>query len=167
MMIPKYAILEIERRWLVRREHLPDLAGLDSILIEDIFFPGTRMRLRKMTSAGGTIYKLGKKYGKISDIEEPITNIYLDETEYAFFASLPGNHLVRRRYHHATGNRTYFINVALDGEGPILVEAEYHSREDALADTPPDFCGVEVSANAEFEANRLVMTMNDMSPQAG
>lgn len=158
-MIPKYTILEIESRWQARLERLPALDGLESILIEDIYFPGTRTRLRKMTSAGGTIYKLGKKYGKISDIEEPIVNIYLDEAEYAFFATLPGKHLARRRYHYTPGNQTYLINVALNGEGPILIEAEYPSRERALADTPPDFCGVEVSTNVEFEAARLAVAM--------
>lgn len=154
-MLPKYAILEIERRWLARLDRLPTLAELEFVLIEDIYFAGTRMRLRKMTLAGGLVYKLGKKYGKISDIEEPIANIYLDEAEYAFFATLPGRRLARRRYPYAVGRRTYFISVILNGEGPILIEAEYPSRESALADTPPDFCGLEVSADADFEAVRF------------
>lgn len=167
MTIPKYAILEIERRWLARPERLPDLHVPDSILVEDIYFPGTRLRLRKMTgNDGAIIYKLGKKYGKISTIEEPITNIYLDEKEYELLAALPGHRLARRRYHYPAGNQTYYINVIVDGEGPVIVEAEYQSRAAAQADTPPDFCGVEISASAEFEAHRLATTVDDALPQA-
>lgn len=151
-MIPKYAILEIERRWLARPELLPELSSLDHMLIEDVYFPDTRMRLRKMTIAGGMVCKLGKKYGKISDIEEPIVNIYLDEAEYTFFAALPGRRLARRRYHYLAGGRTYNINVAPDSTTPIIVEAEYDSRESALLDAPPPFCGLEISDDPAFEA---------------
>ena len=151
-MIPKYAILEIERRWLARSELLPELGSLDHMLVEDVYFPGTRMRLRKMTGAGSIVYKLAKKYGKISSIEEPIVNIYLDENEYSFFAALPGRRLVRRRFHFHAGGRTYSINMILEGEGPIIVEAEYESREIALRDVPPPFCGDEISNDVFYEA---------------
>ena len=151
-MIPKYAILEIERRWLARPELLPELSSLEHLLIEDVYFPDTRLRLRKMTGAGGVGYKLGKKYGKISGIEEPIVNIYLDEAEYALFAALPGRRLVRHRYHYLTGGRTYNINVALGNTTPIIVEAEYDSRESALLTVPPPFCGPEISDDPAFEA---------------
>jgi CYTH domain-containing protein len=157
MNIPKYALLEIERRWLALPERLPDLSALESVLIEDIYFPETRLRLRKMSAAGGTIYKLAKKYGKISAIEEPIVNIYLDEVEYSLLATLPGLYLTRQRYHYPGGDQAYFINVIVNGEGPMIVETEYGSRAIALADTPPDFCGVEISANVEFEAAQLAV----------
>ncbi len=60
-MIPKYAILEIERRWLARPELLPELSSLDYMLIEDVYFPDTRLRLRKMTIAGGVVYKAARR----------------------------------------------------------------------------------------------------------
>jgi CYTH domain-containing protein len=157
MKTPKYAILEIERRWLAPPERLPDLSALEAVLIEDIYFPKTRLRLRKMNMAGGTVYKLAKKYGKISAIEEPIVNIYLDEVEYSLLATLPGLYLTRQRYHYPGGDQAYFINVIVNGEGPMIVETEYGSRAIALADTPPDFCGVEISANVEFEAAQLAV----------
>lgn len=151
-MIPKYAILEIERRWLARPELLPELSSLEHMLIEDVYFPDTRLRLRRMTSADGVVYKLGKKYGKISGIEEPIVNIYLDEAEYSLFAALPGRRLARRRYHYSSGGRTYNINVALDSTIPIIVEAEYDSRDSAFLDAPPPFCELEISDDPAFEA---------------
>jgi CYTH domain-containing protein len=156
-MIPKYAILEIERRWLAWPERLPDLSLLEFMLIDDIYFPHTRLRLRKMSLAVGYVYKLAKKYGKISEIEEPIVNTYLDEAEYALLATLPGRQLTRKRFHYRQGNQMYFINVIVHGEGPIIVEAEYASREEALADTSPDFCGAEISADVEFEAAQFAV----------
>lgn len=151
-MSTKYTVAEIERRWLARPELLPDLSTLTSTLIEDIYFPNTRLRLRKMTADDGVVYKLGKKYGKISDIEEPITSIYLTTEEYALFAALPGKRLRRRRYHYRFGERDYSINVVLDSDGPVIIETEYLSRESATADSPPPFCGREVSGEVEFEA---------------
>jgi CYTH domain-containing protein len=161
-MIPKYAILEIERRWLAWPERLPDLSLLESMLIDDIYFPHTRLRLRKMSLAVGHVYKLGKKYGKTSEIEEPIVNIYLDEAEYVLLATLPGRQLIRKRYHYRQGNLMYFINVTVHGGGPIIVEAEYASQEKALADTPPDFCGAEISADVEFEAAQFAVAASSL-----
>lgn len=43
-MLPKYALLEIKRRWLVDETRLPDLSGLEMITITDLYITGSRLR---------------------------------------------------------------------------------------------------------------------------
>src|SRR4051812_2939775 len=100
--IPKYALLELERRFLVREELLPDLSALPCKVVEDRYLDAGRMRLRKITPKGGgaVIYKLCKKYGMTGACAEPITNIYLTEAEYVSVRCLPGRDLMKRRYRY-------------------------------------------------------------------
>ena len=46
--IPKYARLEIERRWLVDRNRVPDLDACPQDLITDKYLDGGRLRLRRI-----------------------------------------------------------------------------------------------------------------------
>ena len=95
---PKYSLLEIERRWLLHQSASPDLNTLPSLLITDRYLKGTRMRLRQIEEEGHFRYKLVKKYGPISDLSEPITNIYLSQSEYELLATLPALVLTRQRF---------------------------------------------------------------------
>ncbi|PSW19867.1 hypothetical protein C9I98_10410 [Photobacterium sanctipauli] len=151
-MIPKYSELEIERRWLAKVNELPDLAKLEKKQITDSYVDGTRLRLRKVESPKGMSYKLCKKYGKISGISEPITNIYIDENEYAVFSRLEASILVRERYTYEFREVKFSINRIVDGTGPVIIEAEFRNEEEAIACTPPAFCGEEVSDKKGFEA---------------
>ena len=89
--IPKYSILEIERRWLVNPNKIGNLEQEPFRKIEDLYITGTRLRLRLVEDKyGKIIYKLGKKYGKHSKIVEPITTLYLSPSEYEALSILPG-----------------------------------------------------------------------------
>jgi hypothetical protein len=93
----KYAVVERERRWLVRR--IPE--GVSSTKdIVDRYVTGTRLRLREVREADGTVVrKLGQKV-RLSDgpAEVACTNLYLDDAEWAVLAALPSRVLRKRRH---------------------------------------------------------------------
>jgi hypothetical protein len=89
-IMPRYAIAEIERRWLVDATAVGDLAHFQCRHYEDLYIDSSRLRLRKITGPNGSaLYKLGKKYGKRSTLSEPITTIYLNEPSTGSFVSFP------------------------------------------------------------------------------
>ena len=103
--MPRYAIAEIERRWLVNATAIADLALVPFRRYEDLYIDGSRLRLRRITEPGGSkIFKLGKKYGKRSLLSEPMTTLYLDEAEYDRLRQLPGSAAWKRRYAIAGGS---------------------------------------------------------------
>lgn len=154
-MIPKYSILEVERRWLVDESLLPDLGSLKKQIITDIYISSSRMRLRKMERPDDVQYKLCKKYGRSSPFAEPITNIYLTKEEYDLFARLPGKKLIRERAAFVDQGKRYSINTIIFGNGPTTAEAEFPNEEKAEQCQPPAFCVEDVTQNSAFEAVRF------------
>lgn len=154
-MIPKYSILEVERRWLVDEALLPDPALLDKQIITDFYIDSTRMRLRKIELPDRVHYKLCKKYGRSSPFAEPITNIYLTKEEYDLFARLPGKKLIRERVLFVDQGKRYNINTIIFGNGPTIAEAEFPTEEKAEQCQPPAFCVEDVTQNSAFEAVRF------------
>jgi hypothetical protein len=71
---PKYARLELERRWLVDTARRPALDGLGITVIEDRYIDGTRLRLRRMSrpDLGEVKWKLTKKYECADPSARPI-----------------------------------------------------------------------------------------------
>ncbi len=122
----KYAVVERERRFLVAR--VPDgVVGTSAIV--DRYVAGTRLRLREVRAADGTVTrKLGHKV-RLGDgpAEVACTNLYLDDQEWALLAALPARvlrktrHLVRRDGlvvavdEHEDGSLVAEID---DGDGP-------------------------------------------------
>lgn len=92
---PKYAYIERERRWLVDGKARPLLDGLPSVLIEDRYLIGTRMRLRRMTDSmsDAVSLKLTKKYEADDPLARPIVTSYLTEDEFSLLATLPSRQL--------------------------------------------------------------------------
>lgn len=150
MELPKYARLENERRFLVRKA--PDLGGQASRLIEDLYLEG-RLRLRRITQpAGGVEHKLCKKYGGVDPVSGPVTNLYLTAEEYAVFAALPGRRLRKRRY-GVDGVSLDVFEGAL--AGLMLCEAEDQTREAVLARTFPVWVDREVTDDPAFTGGAL------------
>ncbi|MEI7037214.1 hypothetical protein [Fulvimonas yonginensis] len=143
---PKYALAECERRWRVDPRRTEWVASLPFREIDDLYLRGTRLRLRRVRSAEGVVFKLGKKYGKAPDGAEPITNIYLTEAEYAALSQLPGYAVSKRRYAVGEG--------ALDiYQGPVpaaIFEREFASAADAAACAAPPFAIEEVTDMPEY-----------------
>lgn len=93
----KYAVVERERRFLVRS--LPD--GIVEVLdIVDRYVVGTRLRLRVVTSAEGSVIRKLTQKVRLGDGAAAVacTNVYLDEAEWVLLEALPARSLAKRRH---------------------------------------------------------------------
>lgn len=157
----KYARIESERRFLLRQ--LPDdLDQEDYKLITDRYWPGTRMRLRRIDLPDGAALqrKLTQKYAEPGgSLEETIiTNQYLMAEEYELFSQLPGRELVKRRYRYLRAGSGYSLDRF---EGPLtgLLLAEIEAGQGVLPlGAVPDFALCEVTDVLAFTGGALVQT---------
>jgi CYTH domain-containing protein len=158
VQLPKYAILENERRFLVRPGVVEALPVAARRRIEDRYLDGARMRLRRIVDEGsGQIeFKLCKKYGSADPISEPIVNIYLTAEEHAAFAILPGVDIAKRRLSIEHAGRAFSLDL-FEGplQGLVICEAEAPSRDDVVALQFPPWVGPEVTADAFFSGANL------------
>jgi CYTH domain-containing protein len=110
----KYAVVERERRYLLAS--LP--VGVTSTKeIVDRYVDGTRLRLREVREADGTVTrKLGHKV-RLTDgpAEVACTNLYLDDAEWALLSDLPGRTLRKKRHMVAAGEWLVAIDEHEDG----------------------------------------------------
>ncbi len=117
----KYAVVERERRFLLAA--LPD--GITtSWEIVDRYVIGTRLRLREVTEADGTVVrKLGHKV-RLRDGPEEIacTSLYLDLGEWALLVALPARVLRKRR--HLVQRDGVRIAVDEHEDGTLLAEID-------------------------------------------
>lgn len=158
MQLPKYAILENERRFLVRPEVAETLPVAARRLIQDRYLSDGRLRLRKVTDAadGRAEYKLCKKYGSSDPISEPIVNIYLTAEEYAAFAILPGADIAKRRLSVEHAGRAFSLDLFSGSlQGLAICEAEAPTREAALELRFPPWALVEITADPFFSGAAL------------
>lgn len=162
MQVPKYAALEVERRFLVAR--CPDLSGARMRVIEDVYLAETRMRLRAITHADGqrAEFKLCKKYPSDDMLAGPVVNLYLSAQEHAVLAGLPGGSVRKRRYSMPWAAWTFSIDVF---EGPlsglILSEVEADSVDDVGRIALPDWVSREVTADPFFTGGALSQASAD------
>jgi CYTH domain-containing protein len=151
--LPKYALTEIERRWLVDDTAVVELAALPYQDIDDLYIAGTRLRLRRMVSQDQSVVcKLGKKYGKVSPLAEPITNLYLTEDEYERLAGLPGVRSRKRRFAVAGGSLDVY---AAPHPGLAIFEREFADELAATAYEPPPFVAREITGEPAFDGRSL------------
>jgi CYTH domain-containing protein len=153
---PKYARIESERRWLVDGATLPSLDGCAHVVIEDRYFEGTRLRLRKMTDSvtGAQSRKLTRKYDCADPLVRPIVTAYLTESEHALLAGLPGHDLIKRRY------SVHRFSVDLfDGAlaGLLLAEIEWPDDAGLRALSPPLWALREVSDDPRYQGGTLAV----------
>ena len=151
----KYALYEFERRFLMRQP--PDLSAYRYADIEDRYLISSRLRLRKVSHADGSIqYKLCKKYVPQSDTVTPLVNIYLDEGEYDLLAVLPGLSLTKRRHYLETEHGPFAID-QFQGNltGLYLSEAERDSKEALETMELPEWVEREVTHLPEYQGINL------------
>ncbi|HEV7147780.1 MAG TPA: hypothetical protein VGN48_12375 [Pedococcus sp.] len=127
----KYAVVEHERRYLVAR--LPEgVTSTDEII--DRYVTGTRLRLREVREADGTVIrKLGHKV-RLSQGPAKVasTNFYLDDREWAALESLPAL-IVRKKRHRV--HRDGVVVVIDEHEDGTLV-AEIDDRDQPVQPVP-------------------------------
>jgi CYTH domain-containing protein len=152
-MLPKYAKLEIERRWLVR-----DLAAAMQLagrvrLIEDRYIDGTHLRLRKVIDDGQTTtFKLGKKYERSDANAQPAVSTYLSEAEFGVLAALPARAASKQRFACAGGSLDVY---GAPRSGFAVFEMEFEALAAATSYVPPPFAGEEVTGQSAY--NGLAM----------
>ena len=117
----KYAVVERERRYLLAR--LPD--GVTSTKeIVDHYVTGTRLRLREVREADGTVVR--KLAHKVRLTEGPgevaCTNFYLDDQEWAVLAALPAVTLRKRR--HLVEADGWLVAVDEHADGTLVAEID-------------------------------------------
>jgi CYTH domain-containing protein len=163
--IGKYACLEVECRYLLKK--IPDdlLHSPQGWLIIDRYFPNTRLRLRHMKSLSGDeqIYKLTQKYRSETQnaYETIITNMYLTEAEYNLLEALEAKILKKKRYPYALPNFSLSIDV-FEGrhQGLILAEMEVENKAGVDKLAFPSFVLKEVTEDLFFTGGNLA-TMTD------
>ena len=153
MIVPKYAQIEHERRFVVAAARCPDLDPATAVLIDDLYLDGSRLRLRSNTAADGSVIrKLAKKYRGDTPDARPMTNLYLDGDEFELLARLPGRRL-RKRRHRLVGG--FVVDVFEDAlAGLILAEIEADAATVAAV-AMPSWAAAEVTADPHYDGGAL------------
>lgn len=146
----KYAHLETERRFLL--SELPE--GITSVSdISDFYLVGTRLRLRRVTTDGHVVRKLGQKV-RLEESARRIahTTVYLDEAEWEALASLSARRLHKLRHRVERGGLSFAVDEHDDG----TLIAEFDGGDEAPAD-PPTWLEVirEVTDEEDFTGGAL------------
>lgn len=152
----KYSQLERERKFLLHslpRDSLPEQFRL----IEDKYFPDTRMRLRKISRAGEILeLKLSQKFADPNHHGEVrvMTNVYLSEKEFLLFDQLPGQLLKKRRYSYSFQAQQYALDV-FEGCLSTLILAEIEFGDADIPHALPAFASKDVTDDSFFSGGYL------------
>jgi CYTH domain-containing protein len=151
--LPKYAIFEIERRWLVDLARCPAFDEIAAATVTDRYIDHSRLRLRKVErSSGEATYKFCKKYERLDSVAQTIVNIYLSADEYELLNRLPGHVIVKRRHPFAEGA----IDIYLLGDVELgIFEVEFENLAMAATYTPPAVALDEVTHDPKYSGASL------------
>jgi len=145
---PKYARVERERRFLVKR--LPPWSPEAEQRITDRYVYETRLRVRMVDDlgpeSGPPVFKLTQKVpgpDPGSGDQGHLTTIYLDEAEHRLLARLPGLTLTKRRLNYPPMAVDVFEAAGLDGL--LIAEVEFESDAAMTWFTVPSWCGPEIT----------------------
>lgn len=155
----KYAVVERERRWLLDGLPPGEVEGdREVVLVEDRYVRGTRLRLRQVTSADGTVVrKLGHKVrlGDGGPAEVACTSLYLDDTEWDLLAGLPSDRLTKRRVRHEQDGAVVAVDEFLDDLAGLVL-GEIDRRDGPEVEPPGEWRVVrEVTAEEAFTGSEL------------
>ena len=117
----KYAVVERERRFLVRS--IPE-GVVRTVQIEDYYIEGTRLRLRQATSEDGSaVRKLGHKVRLGEDATQiACTSFYLSDGEWQLLRGLPSRTL--RKTRHIVDRDGVVLAVDQLDDGTLLAEID-------------------------------------------
>src|ERR1051326_7235095 len=156
----KYALIERERRYLLR--DLPEgLSRADHHLqITDNYITGTRLRIRKVRDpkTNKWIVKFTQKFApNPKDFSRTIiTNTYLSAIEAETLSMFDANEIRKNRYKFEFEGRTFSIDMFLGRLfGLVMAETGFDSDE-AMDNFPlPAFAVADVTNNELFTGGRL------------
>jgi CYTH domain-containing protein len=164
----KYALVERERRFLLR--DLPEglTRASEHVQIWDNYITGTRLRLRqiRVPATKERRWKLTQKYAPAPpDFSRAvITNMYLSAQEYEVFSVFAGNEIRKNRYPFEHEGRKYGIDMFLGPLwGLVLAETSFETDEEMDQLTMPPFAVAEVSRDEMFTGGKLAyLTIEDL-----
>lgn len=127
----KYAVVERERRYLLST--MPPGATTTREIV-DRYLVGTRLRLREVRDADGTVTRKLAHKVRLTDGPRAVacTNAYLDADEWAVLCALPARTLRKTRHLLAWGQRWIAID---EYENGVLV-AEIDDGDQASDELP-------------------------------
>jgi CYTH domain-containing protein len=124
----KYAVVERERRFLVRSVPL----GVTAVSqIRDRYIDASRLRLREVRGHDGRVVrKLGQKI-RLGDGVSAVacTSMYLDDDEWSLLSALPARVVTKRR-HHVERDGVHIVVDELE-DGTLLAEIDDGDRPPA------------------------------------
>jgi hypothetical protein len=155
----RFARPELERRWLLRA--VPEGTPARVVQIEDRYLPGPGLRLRAMSGAAGTTYKLTQKVPAPDGGPGSLTTIYLRAEQAASLHGLEAYVLRKTRLSMPPYGVDVFHGALA---GLVLAEAEVRpAREvpaatsvaDVLAIPDPPGAIAEVTRDVTFTGGHL------------
>jgi CYTH domain-containing protein len=160
----KYAHLERERRFLLASAP-SGLAPRRSLVIQDRYLQGTRLRLRVVEEQGrARVYKLGQKVrlDESSAADLAHTTMYLSDTEFAVLAGLPADTLEKTRHLVDADADADGVTVAVDCfhgvlAGLVLAEVDLGVGGSMPSPVPGDPV-MEVTTDERFTGGALAVT---------
>ena len=153
---PKYAHLEIERRWLVDPAMADTISAVDPIQITDRYITDTRMRLREMRREAETVWKLTKKYECADPLVRPIVTAYLTAAESAVLARLPAQVLQKQRFRVAYQGLEFSLDRFEDQlDGLWLAEIEMADEATLRALDNPNWTVRDITQDARYQGATL------------
>jgi CYTH domain-containing protein len=167
----KYALVERERRFLLREMPEPLTRASEHVQIWDNYLTGTRLRLRKVRvpQTKKWTMKLTQKFTPAPpDFSRTIiTNTYLTAYEYEVLSIFEGNEIRKNRYPFEYEGRKYSIDVFLGALwGLILAETDFETDEEMDNFALPSFAAADVTNEELFTGGRLVdSTIDDLRPE--
>jgi len=156
----KYARVERERRFLLAA--LPP--GVDPqagyLQFEDLYFPATSLRLRRVTAPDGRIVELKLNQKLPHETERAshrvVTSVYLGVADYDLLAGLPGERLVKRRYGWVWRGVRFGVDAFQERLAELVLAEAEGETEEALAALPPlSVPHVEVTEDSSFGGGAL------------
>ncbi len=162
----KYALVERERRFLLRE--LPESfdRAAEHVQIWDNYITNTRLRLRKVRypKTKQWITKLTQKYtsepGDFSRTQ--ITNIYLSAVEYEVMSVFEGNEIRKNRYSFEHEGRKYSLDIFIGALwGLILAETSFDTDEEMAGFMAPPFAVIDVTSDEMFTGGSLAYSTAD------
>ncbi|MGN6722678.1 MAG: hypothetical protein ACTHJM_08710 [Marmoricola sp.] len=147
----KYAVVERERRYLLRC--LPPGDATPRTIV-DHYIEGTRLRLREVTHADGTISRKLTHKVRLSEGPSEIacTNFYLDDAEWNALIDLPARTLTKTRYVYEYAGGMLAVDQYADGT--LIAEID---DEDRPVTAVPDWLDVieDVSGDERWTGSNL------------
>ncbi len=157
----KTATTELHRLFLI--EALPDPLTPASrhLQIFDNYLAGTRLRLRKIRDPPTKAWtRILQQRFPAADGHRTVTKlseIYLNETEYAYLERFEGREIRKNRYFHEVDNTPVIFDIYLGGLwGLNTARVDFQSAESMAEYIPPPLFVLEVSNEAFFSGEVIV-----------